>query len=108
MTHTAREQPQSRRQVKRRIPSFKTVEEEAAFWDTHDSTEFEDAFEDVTDLVFVKTRSTKGVTVRLDGETWAKLAQAAREKGIAPSTLARLWIMERLRAPSEPRSATSG
>lgn len=105
MTHPVREQPQPRRRAKSRIPPFKTVEEEAAFWDTHDSTEFEDEFEDVTDVMFVKSRPTKGITVRLDGETLAQLAQQAQEKGVAPSTLARLWIVERLRAaPPTPGS----
>jgi O-acetylhomoserine/O-acetylserine sulfhydrylase-like pyridoxal-dependent enzyme len=87
-----------------RIPTFKTVEEEAAFWDSHDSTEFEAEFEDVTDVVFVRSHPAKGIIVPLDGESLAQLAQQARERGIAPATLARLWIVERLNALSVPGS----
>ena len=33
--------------VRSRIPDFASLEEEAEFWDTHDSTEFEDEWEPV-------------------------------------------------------------
>ena len=32
---------------KSRIPEFSSIEEEAEFWDTHDTTEFEDEFKPV-------------------------------------------------------------
>jgi hypothetical protein len=35
----------------KRIPKFASIEEEAVFWDTHDTTEFEDEFEEV-EVVF--------------------------------------------------------
>lgn len=38
---------------KSRIPRFKSIEEEAAFWDSHDSTEFEDEFVEVDAVRFV-------------------------------------------------------
>jgi hypothetical protein len=34
-------------QKKSQIPEFKTIAEEAAFWDTHDTTDFEDEFEEI-------------------------------------------------------------
>jgi predicted DNA binding CopG/RHH family protein len=82
----------------RRIPRFKTIEEEAAFWDSHDSTEFEDEFTEVDDVRFVKATPKKALTVRLEEQTLADLRKLAREKGIGPSTLARMWILERLRS----------
>jgi hypothetical protein len=46
---------------KSKIPEFKSIAEEAAFWDTHDTTEFEDEFEDVEVemplLKYIKMRS---------------------------------------------------
>ncbi len=39
MTRKEQEQPMV---PKSRIPTFKTIEEEAAFWDTHSSEEFAD------------------------------------------------------------------
>ena len=32
----------------KRIPDFSSIEEEAAFWDTHDTTDFEEEFHPVT------------------------------------------------------------
>jgi len=80
------------KQSKGRIPKFKTVEEEAEFWDTHSTTEFEDGFEDVSDVQFVVTRAQpkKGITVRLDEDFLAILRQEARQKGVGPSTLIRM------------------
>src|SRR5215471_8194617 len=83
---------------KSRIPTFKTIEEEAAFWDTHSSEEFADELTPVEQVQFVPARSKKALTVRFDEETFEELTREAREKGIGPSTLARMLILEHLRA----------
>lgn len=36
------------------IPSFRSIEEEAEFWDTHDTVDFEDEWELVTDVTLVR------------------------------------------------------
>ena len=76
------------------IPEFSSIEEEAAFWDAHDTTEFEDDFKPLK-VRFAKELST-GLTVHLDAETVEKLRAEAQKKGIGPTTLARMWIQERL------------
>src|SRR5437870_1560652 len=81
-----------------RIPRFRSVAEAAGFWDSHDSAEFEDEFEDGDAVKFVRPRMTKGITLRLDEETFSALAKEAHAKGLGPSTLVRMWILERLRA----------
>ena len=80
--------------VKTRIPEFATYEEEARFWDTHDTTDFEDEFKPVR--VHVARKLSSGLTIRLDRETLEKLRRAAQEKGIGPTTLIRMWVLERL------------
>src|SRR5690242_6860627 len=92
-----KEQEQSKNQ-KSRIPTFKTIEEEAAFWDTHSSEEFLDELTPVENVKFVKAQPKKVLTVRFDEDTFEKLAKEAKEKGIGPSTLARMVILEHLRA----------
>ena len=91
---------------KPRIPEFKSIQEEAEFWDKHDTTEYERAFNPVR-VRFGKNLS-QGITVRLDADTLAELRTLAREKGIGPTTLARMWILEQLRreetAPSRRRA----
>lgn len=93
-----------------RIPEFKNLEEEAAFWDTHDFTDYWDEFKPVEveiDPAFrarVAARAEKRrelvdrLTVRLDRGDREELALYANEHGVGPSTLVRIWIKERLRA----------
>src|SRR5258708_37465276 len=83
-----------------RIPHFRNVDEEAQFWDTHSTTEFENEFEPAPDVKFVLRRalSNKAITVRVDERTLADLTAQAARQGIGPSTLVRIWIIERLRA----------
>lgn len=76
------------------IPEFKSYEEEAKFWDTHDTTDFEDEFKPVQ-VRFAKNLS-QSITIRLDSETLAHLRALAKEKGISPTTLIRMWILEHL------------
>ena len=82
------------------IPAFASREEEAAFWDSHSLADYWDEFKPVR--VQVAKRLSQGITVRLDRETLAELRGRAREKGIGPTTLIRMWVLERLRAESRP------
>jgi CopG antitoxin of type II toxin-antitoxin system len=96
---TKKEQAQPKiRKSKSRIPTFQTVEEEAAFWDSHSSEEFAEELTPVENVKFVKAGTKKALTVRFDEDTFEELSREAREKGIGPSTLARMVILEHLRA----------
>jgi hypothetical protein len=95
MTKQEQAQPKD---TKSRIPNFRTIEEEAAFWDTHSSEEFADELTPVENVKFVKARSKRALTVRVDEDTFEELDREAREKGIGPSTLARMLILEHLQA----------
>ena len=63
MTGKERKKPKS---TKSRIPTFKTIEEEAAFWDTYSSEEFADELTAVKNVRVVKARSKKSHTARFD------------------------------------------
>ena len=67
----------------------------AEFWDTHDFTDYMDEFKPVK-VRFAKNLS-QPISIRLDPETLTELRSRAREKGIGPTTLARMWILEHLR-----------
>lgn len=77
------------------IPSFRNIEEEAKFWDTHSILDFPDAIESIE---FVPSRDKKdaAISVRLDRGDRIRLKAEAEKMGIGPSTLARIWIKERL------------
>jgi predicted DNA binding CopG/RHH family protein len=79
-----------------KIPRFKSDQEAAQFWDTHSLTEFEDDLELVREKVFVK-REKQVMTIRVDKKLVNAMKAIAREKGINYSTLARMWLIERLK-----------
>lgn len=77
-----------------------TVEEEAEFWDTHDSTEYEDEFEDVDDdieFIVLREQKKQPMTVRLEPDILTLLTQEARSQGVGPSTMARMAILKYLK-----------
>jgi predicted DNA binding CopG/RHH family protein len=76
------------------IPEFKSRQEEAEFWDTHDLADYWDEVKPVK-VRFARNLS-EGITIRFDPETLAKLREQARKKGMGPTTLARMWILEHL------------
>jgi hypothetical protein len=84
----------------RRIPEFASREEEAAFGDTHAIMDYLDELEPV-EVRFAKKLSD-GITVRLTPAMLQRLQAAVQRKGIGPSTLARMWIVEHLNEESPP------
>jgi DNA-binding CsgD family transcriptional regulator len=45
----------------------------------------------------VKSPLEKVIPIRLSADDWSRLREEAKELGIGPTTLARMWIMERLK-----------
>ena len=78
---------------KTKIPKFRSFEEEARFWDTHDTTEFLEQFQPAK-LKFPKPRK-KLVSMRLPESEILGLKQVAARKGIGYLTLIRIWVTER-------------
>jgi len=91
-------------QEKSRIPEFKNREEEAEFWDTHDFTDYQDEFKTVK-VRFAKNLS-QGLNIRLDITSSLQLRALAHEMGIGPTTLVRMWVLERLREAKAQPSPT--
>jgi predicted DNA binding CopG/RHH family protein len=81
--------------AKKRLPEFASIEEEAAFWDTHSTADYEDEFKPVR-VRFAKKLS-EGLTIRLDPDTRAKVRAEAQERGIGATTLIRMWVLEHVR-----------
>src|SRR3989344_5123939 len=82
-----------------KFPDFDkmTYEEEAKCWDTHSFADFWDELEDV-DIVFdLKKPRDETLIVRLQKELKDRLERIARNRGLNISTLARMWLIEKLR-----------
>ena len=80
-----------------KIPEFKSIKEEAQFWDTHDSEDYQ--WEEAKNVKFAKNLKSvfkKVVPIRLDDETVGAVEKVARQKGVGTSTAARMLIRERL------------
>ncbi len=81
---------------KSRIPKFKTIEEEAKFWDTHSFADYWDELKDA-DIVFeLDQPREESLVLRVQKDFKNKLKAIARSKGLNVSTLSRMWLMERL------------
>lgn len=82
-----------------KVPKFKNIKEERKFWDTHDSTDYLDAFEEAKDVVFVRPKK-QVVTLRLEPQVINKLKKLAEKEGLPPSTYARMLIIRAIRDKS--------
>lgn len=80
---------------KSRIPEFSSYQEEARWWETHSLADYQDEFKTIK-VRFAKNLS-EGLHIRLDPDTLMKLRIEAKEKGIGPTTLVRMWVKEQLR-----------
>jgi hypothetical protein len=91
-----------------RIPEFSSREEEADWFDRHDMGNYLDEFEvlDRKDVRVAKQLS-ENLIVRLTPELLNRLRNEAERKGVGPSTLARMWIVEHLHE-GEDSSRRSG
>lgn len=75
------------------IKPFKSIGEEANFWDTHSVV---DEINEGTLVGFHQANKTRTITIRFQEEHLRELRNKAFKKGIGPTTLARMWIMEQL------------
>ena len=76
-----------------KIPQTDSIEELAQFWDTHDSTNFEDELEEVSEPVF---ELQTAVSIPLEREELDVISTLANSRGISPVNLIREWIVEQI------------
>lgn len=81
-----------------KFPDFNKMnyKEEAEWWDKHDFTEFWDNLEDVKVLVELDKPRDETLILRLQKSVKERLEKIARSKGLNVSTLARMWLMEKM------------
>jgi predicted DNA binding CopG/RHH family protein len=85
-----------------KLPQFVSEQDEAEFWDTHDSTDFLDETEAV-DSTFVDARpAKKQISLRLDPAVIEQIKKVAHTKGVGYQTLIRMWVMEQVQKTAAP------
>lgn len=84
---------------KSKLPKADSIRALAAFWDTHDVTDFEDELEEVAEPVFVRGNAIKVPLESRDVKVVEKMANA---KGVTREELVLGWVLQHL-----PRRATA-
>lgn len=81
-----------------KFPNFNKMsyEEEAKWWDVHDWGEFWDELEDVDIVVELDKPRDETIVLRVQKEVKERLDKFAKGLGLNLSTLARMWLMEKL------------
>lgn len=80
------------------IPNFKTVQEEATFWDVHDVADYLGDLGIVGGRYQPQSGETKTVmTIRVAPSLKEQIEVIARSYDIAASSLIRMWIVEKIR-----------
>jgi RNA:NAD 2'-phosphotransferase (TPT1/KptA family) len=80
-----------------KIPGFKNLEEEAKFWDIHDTEEFADEFESVEVKFAYPLKHKWMLTVELDEESFNQVKKLAEGAGKEPGVLIRTWVLEHIK-----------
>jgi len=86
------------------LPRFRSDEEAAEYFDTHDTSELAETLPEVAAPIIDARQPLKAISLRLPAEIISAAKRVAREKGIGYQTLFRLWIAERL-AEEERRAS---
>jgi predicted DNA binding CopG/RHH family protein len=80
----------------KKIPHFKTAEEEGKFWLTHDTTDYVDW----SKAKFVRfpnlKRSTESISIRLPEPLLSNLRAIAKSRDVPYQSLLKVWLAERL------------
>ncbi len=81
-----------------KFPDFNKMsyEEEANWWDTHDLGDYWGQMEDIEIVFDLHKPKEETLILRLQKETKEKLEKEAKKKGLSTSSLARLWLTQRL------------
>ena len=71
---------------------FASLEDAGAFWDTHDSADYEEYISEAECVAEIKRRT---YLVPVDSDLYRMVRIIAHQKGISPETLVNMWIQEK-------------
>ena len=81
---------------KKQIPNFKNEDEERAFWDAHDSTEYIDWAKGKRVTLSNLKPSTKTISIRLPETMLEQLKLLANKRDVPYQSLLKLFLAERI------------
>lgn len=77
-----------------KIPEFKTLDEAAAFWDTHDFEDYVDDTEVVTFEVHIPRRR-KSLIIPVEPQIYEQIEALAAHRGVQVESLVSSWLKEK-------------
>lgn len=81
----------------KKIPKFKTEDEERAFWSTHDSTEYVDYSKAKKVLLPGLKPSTRSISIRLPESLIERLKVLANERDVPYQSLLKILLAEKVK-----------
>lgn len=78
-----------------RVPQTDSIDVLAAFWESHDVTDFEDELEEVSEPLFERVTSTT-IQIELPEKEFAAIQRIAHEQQLDYAGLVRDWVLEKL------------
>ncbi len=82
--------------TKKKVPDFRTEENEREFWSTHDSTEFVDWSAGSTRKLTKLKPTLRTISVRLPASMIEDLKVIANKRDVSYQSLLKLFLAERL------------
>lgn len=76
-----------------RLPKTDSITKLAAFWDSHDLTDFADELEVVAEPVFVRRTA---IIVPLEAHEAEAVERMAEAKGVSREDLIRAWVLQKV------------
>jgi len=84
----------------KKIPKFKSLDEAAAFWDSHDFEDYVGDTKPVKITVRIPPRQ-KFLTIPVDLKVYERLEALAAKRGMRVEKLAAAWLQEKALAHSD-------
>ncbi len=90
--------------MKRQLPKFSSDKEFIDWIDTHDTSEYMDSWEEVTEEIKVRrTRDKQSVGLDLNRKDLDAIKRVAKTRGIPYKTLIQNWLIEKLQQEASRR-----
>jgi len=85
--------------MKHQLPAFSSEKELADWIGDHDTSEYMDDLEEVTEDIKVRRTETaeESIDVLLNSKDLEAIKQVANDKGVPYQTLIQTWVIEKLR-----------
>jgi hypothetical protein len=86
-----------------KIPKFSNIKEEADFWDKHSITDYLPELKPSKLSYKTKGERKEVVTIRFSLALKEELSKVADEYDISPSSLVRMWVVDKLHDVSKDK-----